>query len=53
MAEVNTAVVDDLLSRIEVAVGEITPKDANAPLIREIIAAVNALRSCFGVARIH
>jgi hypothetical protein len=54
MSEVNTAAADTLLARIEVAVGEITPKDAqNAPLIRQIIESVNGLRSLLGAVRAH
>jgi hypothetical protein len=53
MAEQNAANADTLLSRIEVAAGEITPKDANAPLIREILSAVNGLRSLLGAVRGH
>ncbi len=54
MADTNTAAADTLLSRIEVAVGEITPKDAqNAALIKQIIESVNGLRSVLGVVRTH
>lgn len=46
--------VDALLSRIEVAVGELMPRDGrNAALIRDIIEAVNGLRSLLEVVREH
>ncbi len=42
------------LSQIEVATGEVTPRDAqNAALIKQIIESVNALRSLLGVVRAH
>ena len=45
---------DTLLSRIETAVGEITPRDApNAALIKQIIESVNGLRSLLAVVRPH
>ena len=45
---------DTLLSRIETAAGEIMPRDTpNAALIKDIIAAVNGLRSLLGVIRTH
>jgi len=41
-----------LLSQIEVALGEITPRDApNAALIKQIIESVNGLRSLLGLVR--
>ena len=53
MAELNTTAADTLLSRIEIAVGEVTPKDVNATLIKQIIESVNGLRSLLGVVRTH
>jgi hypothetical protein len=53
MAELNTSAADTLLSRIEVAVGAVTPKDDNAALIKQIIESVNGLRSLLGVVRTH
>jgi len=45
---------DKLLARIEVAVGELTPRDGqNAVLIKEIIESVNGLRALLGVVRTH
>lgn len=43
-----------LLGQIELAVGELNPKDhGNAELIRRIIESVNGLRSALGVPRVH
>ena len=54
MTAVDTAAADRLLSRIEVASGELNPKDdRNAALIKEIIESVNGLRSLLGVVRTH
>ncbi len=45
---------DRLLSQIEVAVGEISPRDGqNAALIKQIIESLNGLRSLLGVVRTH
>jgi hypothetical protein len=52
--EVDATAADRLLARIEIAVGEITPRDArNASLIKEIIESVNGLRALLGVIRAH
>lgn len=52
--DVDTTNADRLLARIEIAVGEITPRDArNASLIKEIIESVNGLRGLLGVIRAH
>ena len=52
--DVDATTADTLLARIEVAVGEITPRDAgNASLIKEIIESVNGLRALLGVIRAH
>jgi hypothetical protein len=54
LRETDTATAEQLLSRIEVAVGEVTPRDErNASLITEIIESVNGLRSLLGVVRAH
>ena len=54
MTGVDTAATDKLLSRIEVNVGELMPRDGrNAALIKEIIESVNGLRSLLGVVRTH
>ena len=54
MTGVDTTAADTLLSRIEVAVGEIMPReDRNAALIKQIIESVNGLRSLLGVVRTH
>jgi hypothetical protein len=45
---------DALLARIELAVGQIFPRDAgNSALITDIIQALNGLRSVLGVVRPH
>jgi hypothetical protein len=50
----DNATADTLLSRIEVAVGELMPRDGNnAALIKDIIASVNGLRSLLQVVRTH
>ena len=52
--EPNINDADRLLSRIELAVGELQPRDgSNAVLIRDLIAATNGLRSLLGVVRPH
>ena len=54
MPDIDAATADKLLARIELAVGELTPRDArNAPLIKEIIESVNGLRSLVGAVRTH
>ena len=46
--------VDDLIGRLETAVGQMFPRDgANASLITEMIQALNGLRSVLGVVRSH
>ena len=51
-AEISNA--DTLLARIEVATGELTPRDGqNSALIKQIIESVNGLRSLLGVVRTH
>jgi hypothetical protein len=52
--DTDTGIADALLSRIEIAVGELTPRDGqNATLIKDIIESVNGLRSLLGVVRTH
>jgi len=54
MTNVELANADTLLSRIEVAAGELMPRDdRNAALIKQIIESVNGLRSLMGVVRAH
>ena len=54
MPDIDAAAADRLLARIEVAVGELMPRDGgNASLIKEILEAVNGLRSLVGVVRTH
>ena len=54
MTQVDTKNADTLLSRIEVAAGELMPRDGqNAALIKQIIESVNGLRSLIGVVRAH
>jgi hypothetical protein len=45
---------DDLISRLETAVGVISPRDgSNAPLIASMIQSLNGLRSLLGLVRPH
>jgi hypothetical protein len=45
---------EELISRLEIAVGEIFPRDgANAPLIASMIQSLNGLRSLLGLVRPH
>ena len=45
---------DELVSRLELAVGQIFPRDAaNASLIAEMIRLLNGLRSLLGIVRPH
>jgi hypothetical protein len=46
--------VEDLISRLETAVGAIFPRDgSNAPLIASMIQSLNGLRSLLGFVRPH
>jgi hypothetical protein len=46
--------VEDLISRLEIAVGQIFPRDgANASLIAGMIQSLNGLRSILGLVRPH
>jgi len=54
MTEQEKTVADRLLSRIEVATGELPKKDgASAQLIIEIVGAVGGLRTLIGIDRPH
>ncbi len=54
MTSVEIATADTLLARIEVATGELMPRDGqNAALIKQIIESVNGLRSLLGAVRAH
>jgi hypothetical protein len=54
MSAIDLTTADELLARIEVAVGELTPRDGgNAALIKQILESVNGLRSLVGVVRAH
>jgi hypothetical protein len=54
MTEAEKKRADELLSRIETAVGEFPDRSGtNATLIQEIIDSVNGLRSAFDVVRSH
>jgi hypothetical protein len=54
MTTVDVTAADTLLSRIEIAVGEVMPKDGqNAALVKQIIESLNGLRSLLGVVRTH
>ncbi len=45
---------DELISRLEIAVGQIFPRDGgNASLLAEMIQALNGLRSLLGIVRPH
>lgn len=45
---------DELVSRLEVSVGQIFPRDGgNAALITSMIQALNGLRSLLGIVRPH
>jgi hypothetical protein len=45
---------EELLSRLEIAVGQIFPRDAgNASLITDMIQSLNGLRSLLGLVRPH
>lgn len=45
---------DDLISRLELSVGQIFPRDGgNASLIATMIQTLNGLRSLLGVVRAH
>jgi len=45
---------EELVSRLEIAVGQIFPRDgANAALITAMIQALNGLRSLLGIVRPH
>jgi hypothetical protein len=46
--------VDQLIGRLELAVGQIFPRDGgNASLITDMIQALNGLRSTLGLVRTH
>ncbi len=54
MTDTDVKAADTLLSRIELAAGELMPRDGrNAALIKQIIESVNGLRSLVGVVRAH
>jgi hypothetical protein len=45
---------EDLIDRLEIAVGQLFPRDGgNAPLIASMIQALNGLRSVLGLVRPH
>jgi hypothetical protein len=45
---------EELISRLEIAVGQIFPRDAaNSPLITSMIQTLNGLRSLLGLVRPH
>ena len=54
MTEQEQQKADDLISRLETAVGGIFPRDGgNAPLIASMIQTLNGLRSLLGIVRPH
>jgi hypothetical protein len=44
---------EELVSRIELSVGQIPRDGGNAPLITQMIQALNGLRSLLGIVRPH
>jgi hypothetical protein len=54
MTDQEKDLADRLLSKIETATGELPTRDgAAAPLIADILSAVNGLRTIIGVTRSH
>ena len=54
MTEDERQKAEALINRLEMATGEIFPRDgANAPLIASMIQALNGLRSVLGLVRPH
>jgi hypothetical protein len=54
VTDVERQKAEELISRLEIAVGQIFPRDsANAPLITTMIQTLNGLRSLLGVVRPH
>ena len=54
MTEQEKQKVDELIGRLETAVGQVFPRNGgNASLITEMIQSLNGLRSVLGVVRTH
>lgn len=54
MTDVERQKAEDLISRLEVALGQIFPRDGgNASLIASMIQTLNGLRSLLGIVRPH
>ena len=54
MTDAERQKAEELISRLEIAVGQIFPRDsANAGLIAAMIQSLNGLRSLLGVVRPH
>ena len=54
MTDLEKQKAEDLISRLELSVGQIFPRDsANAGLIAEMIQTLNGLRSLLGLVRPH
>ena len=54
MTEQEKQKVDELIGRLEMAVGQVFPRNGgNASLITEMIQSLNGLRSVLGVVRTH
>jgi hypothetical protein len=54
VTDVERQKAEDLISRLEVAVGQIFPRDGgNASLIASMIQTLNGLRSLLGIVRPH
>jgi hypothetical protein len=54
VTDVEKQKAEDLISRLELSVGQIFPRDsANAGLIAEMIQTLNGLRSLLGLVRPH
>ena len=54
MTDQDKVKADELLSKLEIAVGQVFPRDGgNATLITEMIQSLNGLRSLLGLVRPH
>lgn len=54
MTDQDKVKAEELLSKLEVAVGQVFPRDGgNATLITEMIQSLNGLRSLLGLVRPH
>ena len=54
MTDQDKAKAEELISKLEIAVGQVFPRDGgNATLLTEMIQALNGLRSILGFVRPH